>query len=112
MQARTYMKKTGAKRHALYGDGSLSSAARMPWQFSIYNRGDPNRKKLATAHKTASWSECLRAVQAVLDGTEADPVSTATHYTELKARPAWAKDRTPVTIIGRHKFYTLTDPAK
>lgn len=111
-QALAYMEKTGAKRHALYGDGSLSSAARMPYQFSVWNRRDPNRKKLATAHKSAAWPDCVRAVLSVMDGTEPDPVSTATHYTELKARPAWAKGRTPVTVIQNHKFFTLTHPPR
>jgi spore germination cell wall hydrolase CwlJ-like protein len=105
--AMAYMKKTGSKQHALYGNGTLDSAARMPWQFSIFNSNDPNRKKLKDAHKRKEWAECLAAVHAVLDGVEESPISKCCHYCLLKSRPAWAKGLTPVTAIGGHKFYHL-----
>lgn len=105
--ARAYMVRYGAKRHALYGDGTLASAALQPWQFSVWNRRDPNRRKLATAHRTASWPECLAAVKAVIDGLEPDPVGRSTHYIPAHARPAWAKGLTPITKVGRHTFYRL-----
>ena len=107
--ARSYMKRTNSKQHALYGNGTLASAARMPFQFSIYNKGDPNRKKLATAHRTAPWPECLAAVHAVLDGLEADPTAGASHYCDARSRPAWARNQTPTTQIGRHRFYLLVN---
>ena len=107
--ARAYMIRYKAKRHALYGDGTLASAATMPWQFSVWNARDPNRKKLKTAHKTKPWAECLAAVHAVLDGLETDQTGGATHYCHTKSRPLWAKGVTPTTFVGNHKFYLLVN---
>lgn len=105
--ARAYMVRTRSKAHALFGNGTLTSAAKAPWQFSIFNKGDPNRHKLKSAHKTPEWKDCLAAVHAVLDGLEPSPVGSSTHYCHTKSRPAWAKGQTPVTVIGGHRFYDL-----
>lgn len=105
--ARDYMRRTGSKAHALYGNGTLSGVCLAPWQFSCWNRSDRNRAKLDAAPKHPLWGDCLLAVQLAIKGIEANPAPGADHYTALHARPAWARKLTPITVIGRHKFYKL-----
>ena len=79
-----------------------------PYQFSCWNRSDPNFRKLqevdgsdlyfATAFRIAN-----RAVLGVLD----DITLGATHYHADYITPYWAKGKEPIAIIGSHKFYDL-----
>ena len=107
--ARAYIKRTGSKSHALYGDGTLASVCLAPWQFSCWLRSDPNRAKLAAAPKHPLFADCLLSLQLALKDIEQSPVGKADHYTTLKARPAWARKLTPITVIGNHKFYRLSE---
>ncbi len=79
-----------------------------PYQFSCWNRSDPNFKKLlnvdtkdlyfATAQKISR-----RAVIGVLD----DITKGATHYHAAGMTPFWVKGEKPCAVIGRHIFYRI-----
>lgn len=107
--ARAYMDKTGSRRHALYGDGTIGSACLTPWQFSCWNERDPNLPKLLRAHKDPAWGDCMKAAEIVLLGSRPNNTGGATHYCRVELRPTWARGQTPTTIIGHHKFFKLTD---
>lgn len=107
--ARAYMDKTGSRKHALYGDGTIGSACLTPWQFSCWNERDPNLPKLLRAHKDPAWGTCMKAAEIVLLGSRPNNNGHATHYCRVELRPSWARNQTPTTVIGRHKFYRLTD---
>ncbi len=74
-----------------------------PWQFSCWNRGDPNRAIIQ-----ALGAEALRAflqhVEAVLAGVP-DPTRGATFYHTRSILPSWAEGLAPCARIGRHVFY-------
>lgn len=90
--------------------GTLAGVARQPYQFTAYNRGDPNREKLLKvtgddpqfrrARRLATFAQ-LGLLWDVTDG------ATYFHTTEI-ARPDYLLDADVSTVIGNHIFY-VTD---
>jgi len=77
------------RNHPLFGDGSVSGVVLKPWQFSCWNKGDPNLHALLDIVSTngASINAGMWAVlRAVAAGVLApspewdDPTYGATHY--------------------------------
>lgn len=75
------------KRHPLFGDGSVADVCLRPWQFSCWNKGDPNRERLVQAWNTGGasvpvtkWVQLWTVAQDALDGNTEDPTKGATHY--------------------------------
>lgn len=105
------------KRHPLYGDGTVASACRMPWQFSCWNENDPNRAELlALDLDSDAAAPCMAMARAALDETAPDPSNCATHYHTVASPwpdpdkrwpPKWADGKPPVATIGDHVFYRL-----
>lgn len=86
------------RSHPLFGDGTVAGVVLRPWQFSCWNKGDPNLARLMELVKTngASAGGGMWAVlRAVADGVLAeppewaDPTWGATHYCTLAL---WGKD--------------------
>lgn len=73
-----------------------------PWQFSSFNRDDPNSVKFPMP-EDVTWQECLD----VVCSEEPDPTNGAQFYfaSSIAARPSWARKMTLAGIIGRHEFY-------
>jgi spore germination cell wall hydrolase CwlJ-like protein len=97
--------KAGRKKHPLFGDGSLTSAAQAAWQFSCWNKNDPNRDKLIKLSKAdPGYIKAKAAVTWALSNQ--DPTDGATHYyANSIAAPDWTKDATFTKKIGQHLFY-------
>jgi len=94
------------KPHPLFGDGSVADACLVPFQFSSWNKNDPNRSKmLAVTADDPSFEACCDVVSDVLSGQIPDPVPMATHYCTVGLRPAWGIGLLPFCVIGRHEFY-------
>ena len=79
------------------------------WQYSCFNKGDPNRAKLMDPEKYngAAWSDCLRVADEVLRGEHEDLDLGQTHYHTRSINPSWASK---IRKIGRvknskHIFY-------
>src|SRR6185436_2087066 len=56
-----------------------------PWQFSSFNKNDPNAV-LFPAHTDTSWPDCVIAADDVMTGS---PISPANHYHVVGLDPAW-----------------------
>ena len=103
-----------------------------PWQFSCWNRGDPNRAVIeAVTADDAVFAECLEIARQILGGNRghgvpptqeaggAPPAAPrlpditfgARHYhTDAMGFPAsWGERRQPVIKIGAHLFYNDVD---
>jgi N-acetylmuramoyl-L-alanine amidase len=93
------------KNHALFGDGSVTSACKRPNQFSCWNSGDPNACHLEKAPTKADFAECMKAVVLVMAGEIDDPTKGCCHYCVKTLHPHWAKGRKPFVVIGQHAFY-------
>lgn len=74
-----------------------------PWQFSCWNPGDPNRKRILVA--SDGWFErCKQIASTVLRGEMPDPTRGGTHYYETSVRmPKWAKGKKPVYRVAHGK---------
>lgn len=105
---RVEMDLHGDGRPDWWGEG-YQGVCRAPWQFSCWNRNDPNfvylvGQKLIPASQYMLARECAVTVMA---GAAADPTGGATHYyaTSMPKAPAWAAHATRTCKIGRHVFF-------
>ncbi|MBL8639756.1 MAG: cell wall hydrolase [Alphaproteobacteria bacterium] len=106
---------------AFWWGRDVASVCLKPYQFSCWNRDDPNRRKIITVTKddavfAAAKRIATRAILGLLD----DVTFGATHYhargmtqDQTSAQiptqiPTWARGVTPVATIGRHIFYKLS----
>ncbi len=89
------------KRHGQ----SVASVCLKPWQFSCWNRGDSNRKKLLMLIDMddekfrESWLACLTAM------TSDDTTKGSDHYLVTGTNASWIEGRMAAITIGNHKFY-------
>lgn len=106
VQAASDYQRQHGRRHPLFGDGSLSAACLAPWQFSCWNRNDPNRPKLlATGFHDPSFTRSFAVACLVWSGERADPTDGSTHYHTVSVAPAWSRGLVPVARIGSHLFF-------
>lgn len=95
-----------AERGGWWGD-TIAAVCRAPWQFSCWNKGDPNRAIIERV--TAAdpiFRECLEIAQSAVAGTLPDRTRGATHYHADYVSPGWAKTGTVSARVGAHIFYT------
>lgn len=79
-----------------------------PWQYSCFNKNDPNRKKLMNPlkyEKPEIFAKCLAVAYAVLNGFVEDPTGGATHYFSGNRKPGWARKMEECGKIGDFRFY-------
>lgn len=89
-------------------DHSLAATALRWRQFSVWNKGDPNRAKALTASvDDPGLRRALRAVCEALD--EADFTNGATHYHTRAIDPDWARGHAPCLELDDHLFYNTVD---
>ena len=89
-----------------WGEG-IGGVCLKPYQFSCWLPNDPMFPKIKAA-KTCQLAGCLKSCFAVLGGDAPDPTGGATHYHASSiAAPRWAAGRTPVAVIGAHRFFRL-----
>lgn len=75
-----------------------------PWQFSAFNKDDPNALKFPTETDPA-WATCVAVAHAVLAAPR--PFTSANHYHTTGVSPAWKRDDKLVMREGAHLFYAL-----
>lgn len=74
-----------------------------PWQFSAFNRDDPNAL-VYPGEDDPTWSDCVAVADFILD---AEPITTANHYATSDSRPHWYDASKIVAREGRHVFFDL-----
>lgn len=94
---------------------SAAEVCLQPWQFSCWNKADPQRSRILAMDKGNSWFlSCLGIARQALDGTLVDQTGRATHYWATYIQePRWAKGKTPSysNTAGKytHHFYNDID---
>lgn len=90
-----------------------------PWQFSAWNRGDPNRPLAQNPERYAqagmnreSWETAQKVAREVLEGRSVDPTSGALFYHTRAVRPYWASYGVGRQVIGQHVFYSDVAPRR
>jgi N-acetylmuramoyl-L-alanine amidase len=81
-----------------------------PWQFSSFNKNDPNEKKWPTRPEDqASWELCCAAALGVFNGTDEDNTDGADYYydTSIHFPSTWGSPANYVNTlsVGRLKFF-------
>jgi hypothetical protein len=90
---------------------NVASVCLQPFQFSCWNKNDPNRAKIIdlTPGSSKVFDECLAAADRVIRGVVPDATSGALHYysKEIK-QPSWVASSPKARMtaeIGVHRFY-------
>lgn len=77
-----------------------------PYQFSCWNRNDPNRAKLLSVSETDPQYQIAKSLaRSVLTGTLSDNTNSADSYMVKGTNAFWARNLKPVASIGDHDFY-------
>ena len=86
-----------------------AQVCREDWQFSCWNKNDPNRAKLPTLLQTHSMRHYAIALAQNLNKLDRRYVSYADHYFNPTGRrtPDHLKGKKVVRSVGRHLFYRL-----
>ncbi len=88
----------------------IISVCQKPYQFSCWNRSDPNyRKLIAVTEQDKKFVTCQRISRRAVNNVLPDRTKGATHYHADYVSPYWAEGEEPVIIIGRHIFYKLVE---
>jgi spore germination cell wall hydrolase CwlJ-like protein len=96
------------QKGAYWWGNSVIQICQKPFQFSCWNKDDPNyRKLLAVDASDLSFATALRIARRAMNGALPDPTHGATHYHVAGAEPYWAKGQKPVAVIGRQVFYKI-----
>ena len=95
-----------------FGDGSVCSACLAPWQFSCWDKNDPNRAEILQLDFNApstELAECLKVAHNVINGSLPDPTRGCLFYktTLLPWPKEWGKQVPADVVIGHHSFYKL-----
>ncbi len=96
----------------------LATVILSPKQFSVWNRGDPNRRTVVNLARDAAdiatdpeWATADRVAREVLSGQSIDPTDGALFYHTRAVRPRWARVGQGRQVIGQHIFYAdVPDP--
>jgi len=85
----------------------IIGVCKYPWQFSCWNRNDPNASILnSMSGSDQRLLPFLDVARRVLTNQATNPIGKATHYyADYIATPSWAPTGTFVTKIGRHLFF-------
>ena len=91
-----------------WGEG-YAGVCLKPWQFSCWNKNDPNFAYLSGARPipTREFKQALTAADHVIGSNGPDPTNGATHYyaTTMPKPPTWAKGATQTLKLGHHVFF-------
>ena len=95
-------------RHGGYATETISEA----YQFSCWNRGDPNLRAIHNVDRLApdsaeyrTWQAARRIAEEILSGRSADPTGGALFYHTTAVAPSWSRGVAPVALIGNHLFF-------
>ena len=84
----------------------VRSVCLTPYQFSCWNKSDPNRPKLlAVTADDPSYSGCLVIAGNSIRGNLPDNTADADSYEVTGLNTYWARTLQPVAVIGHHSFY-------
>ena len=100
--------KVAEEKGRFWWGNNIIQVCQKPYQFSCWNRSDPNFKKLQVVDKSNSYfATALRIAKRAVAGELEDVTGGATHYHTKNINPYWAKGEVPLCTIGNHKFYKL-----
>lgn len=89
---------------------SIIAICRKPYQFSAWNRNDPNFRKMRRVDESNIYFvTAKRLARRAVYGMLEDPTGGATHYHAIGITAIWAHGEKPCAVIGDHIFYKLVE---
>ena len=99
-------RRSGA--HGTYATETVSEA----WQFSCWNKGDPNYTAMLNvdalrpdSEDQLMWLTAKLVAEEILSGRSADPTGGALFYHTAAVSPRWSAGLAPDRVIGGHLFF-------
>lgn len=93
---------------------SIKDVVLQPKQFSAFNPGDPNRRRMEKAEERRDpvFMKAVQIADRLLSGDEPDPTGGADHYFNPRLAPnaSWPKKFITTAEIGNHRF--MREPTK
>ncbi len=88
---------------------TIAQVCQTPYQFSCWNKSDPNRNIILELSLNDDMYQCCYEVgKSVLFNKNLDPTCGANHYHSCFIMPPyWADEEKKTKIIGNHVFYKL-----
>jgi N-acetylmuramoyl-L-alanine amidase len=94
--------------HGTYATETVSEA----WQFSCWNKGDPNYAAMLDidtlppdSEDQLMWLAARRVAEEILSGRSVDPTGGALFYHNASVSPLWSAGLAPDRVIGGHLFF-------
>ena len=79
-----------------------------PWQFSCWNKNDPNRAKLPTLLRNSPQRHYALRLADNISRLDRSYTKNADHYIHKNSKkPKHLRGKKPVIVIGAHAFYKL-----
>lgn len=98
------------KKGKFWWGNNIIQVCQKPYQFSCWNRSDPNFQKLQSVDENDLYfASALRIARRAVIGALKDITEGATHYHAASITPYWARGEEPVVTIENHKFYKLVE---
>jgi len=89
---------------------SFKQVCLQPYQFSCWNKNDPNRSKMDLL-LTLPQAEYAWQLARNMDKVNTEAINQATHYMTVKlwktGKVKWARGQKPVAFWGSHAFFKL-----
>jgi spore germination cell wall hydrolase CwlJ-like protein len=84
---------------------SYTAVILQPYQYSSFNASDPNATKIPN-YRDPNFREILGIAASIIDGTQEDTTSGATHYFDSSIDPpSWTTEMTEVLDLPPFKFF-------
>ncbi len=100
--------KKAQKKNGFWWGNTIEQVCLKPYQFSCWNKNDPNYQKLKTVNTSnKEFNICLRVARRAVHGVLKDNTNGATHYHTKSIQPYWAVSSPIIADIGHHVFYRL-----
>lgn len=89
---------------------TIAETCKKPWQYSCWNKNDPNRPHLSRLTYIQLKRE-LEIIRDVVSGVYDDITFGATHYYNpmVCGMPKWAMGKIPCYVHGHHLFFKDID---
>ena len=85
---------------------SAAKVCTQKWQFSCWNPNDPQRGKLGRLLNLSQAKYAMRLAKNIMN-LQRSYVGYANHYHTHRVKPYWSKGKTPIKVLGNHKFFKL-----
>ena len=100
--------RVSEEQHGFWWGDNIIQVCQKPYQFSCWNKSDPNFKQLLKLSKDDPYfATALRIARRALHSRIDDITNGADHYHAAEISPYWARNEKPVAVIGNHIFYRL-----